>query len=171
MASLTLEDLMTRALALLCVASLTITLGCDENTIGTFTNNAPAEFNCASDGTVLPLGYLCDGTADCADGSDEGLEAGCNIGDNDTNPDMFDVTCSDTQWQCWSSSQCIDVNAVCDGSSDCQDDSDEGGASCRMSCNELGYACLDGSGSIACDLLCDGGTPDCADGSDEVGCN
>ena len=152
-----------------CLVPLLLTAGCDETTIGEFSGSPSVDFQCLS-GETLPLGYLCDGTADCADGSDESSAAGCNVGQSQGTPEGLGEPCNDTQWACWSTSECISTSRVCDGSLDCSDNSDEGGAACQMSCGGSGFDCLDGSGNIGCELLCDGGAPDCPDGSDEIGC-
>ena len=61
---------------------------------------------------------------------------------------------------------CVPRAALCDGTSDCADSSDELG--CGFACMDLEFTCGDGA-CIPRSWRCDGGA-DCADGSDEAEC-
>jgi hypothetical protein len=99
------------------------------------------DFVCGN-GTRVPITALCNGTTECADGSDE---TGC--GDASTN-----------SFGC-PSGGIITISKLCDGVKDCTDGFDE------MVC----VPCNDGMGSYfpgKCD-----GPPKCKDGSDQMTCN
>lgn len=93
------------------------------------------------DGTVLSAGQLCDGTSDCADGSDE-------------------QGCAATLFECGEGDGTVSIQQRCDGSNDCEGGADEEG--CPT------FDCGDDS-MVAEALRCDG-LPDCQNGADEVGC-
>ncbi|MEZ4268862.1 MAG: LDL receptor domain-containing protein [Myxococcota bacterium] len=60
------------------------------------------------DGTVLSAGQLCDGTSDCADGSDE-------------------QGCAATLFECGEGDGTVSIQQRCDGSNDCEGGADEEG--------------------------------------------
>ena len=72
-------------------------------------NNLPDDFACKS-GELEPGNYVCDGSQDCSDGSDE---VGCTF------------TCADGV-------QTIAENLTCNNTTDCKDGSDEMG--CMATC-------------------------------------
>lgn len=70
------------------------------------------EYECGDRLTCIHKGWLCDGTRDCPDGSDESLDNCQNI------------TCRADQFQCKDRS-CIAGHLYCSGHSECSDGSDE----------------------------------------------
>ncbi|KAL7839110.1 hypothetical protein SRHO_G00257680 [Serrasalmus rhombeus] len=78
------------------------------------------QWPCASKTQCVPQSWRCDGTKDCADGSDE---AAC------------DASCPPHQFQC-RSSECLDPSVLCNGETDCMDGSDEGGACSTDACTD-----------------------------------
>lgn len=63
---------------------------------------------------------------------------------------------------------CIPLVQVCDGKSQCRDQSDE--LVCSDKNKSFEHRCGDGNRSIPKKFMCDG-ERDCLDGSDEVGCS
>lgn len=126
------------------------------------------EFKCASGGAIVPS-WVCDGEADCSDGSDEGECFTCGSG------------------------EVFPPSYACDFYGDCADGSDEHGCD-GFTCGsgeliressecDLFVDCADGSDEVGCEVFvcevsgesirpawkCDG-QEDCLDGSDEIGC-
>ncbi|XP_029018451.1 very low-density lipoprotein receptor [Betta splendens] len=100
----------------------------------------------------VPYNHLCDGEADCADGSDE---------------DQCLSECEMDQFQCAHRKKCIEKSQRCDGVPQCQDRSDELG--CAKHMDGCTHRCDDNSRCIPSSFLCDGES-DCSDGSDESNC-
>uniref|UniRef100_A0A8C9SXP4 Low-density lipoprotein receptor-related protein 2 n=1 Tax=Scleropages formosus TaxID=113540 RepID=A0A8C9SXP4_SCLFO len=112
------------------------------------------QFHCGT-GRCIPLGWRCDGTADCADDSDE---SGCPR-----------QSCEDGQFQCVSDGECIPQLWVCDDEEDCEDGSDEKQHCSGQTCSSEQFTCTNGAcipRAYRCDRL-----PDCSDGADETGCH
>ena len=71
------------------------------------------EFKC-QDENCVPLKFLCDGSRDCIDGSDESPKV-CN----------GSVTCGPKERQCGDNGKCVPVVYWCDGDADCDNNADE----------------------------------------------
>ena len=111
------------------------------------------ELPCADDAQCVHESWVCDGEADCPNGSDE---TGCPF------------ECLPIEFACESDGHCIPRAWACDGGEDCEDGSDE--LACRFICDEGRYTCADGGQCVEEGDICDD-FPDCFDGSDEVGCD
>ncbi|XP_022211333.2 low-density lipoprotein receptor isoform X4 [Drosophila obscura] len=118
------------------------------------------QFQCAS-GDCIPIRFVCDGSSDCPDHSDERLEQ-CKF---------IESTCSADQFRC-GNGNCIPQKWVCDNEADCTDGSDEVTTLCtRKTCSPEQFQCKSGEGvCIPLSWMCDQ-NKDCDDGSDEAQCN
>ncbi|KAK9519470.1 hypothetical protein VZT92_022198 [Zoarces viviparus] len=110
------------------------------------------EFRC-SDGSCIPRPSVCDGHADCEDGSDEHR---CGH-----------FLCKKDEFACRSSRRCIAPYLRCNGVDDCGDWSDE--ASCQncTAPDSSFFFCGPSDICLPRNQLCDGRT-DCRDGRDEA---
>ncbi|XP_029282809.1 basement membrane-specific heparan sulfate proteoglycan core protein, partial [Cottoperca gobio] len=109
-------------------------------------------------GECIPRDYVCDGEADCSDGSDEfrcGTPSPCE-------PNEFKCKNGRCALKLWR----------CDGDNDCEDNSDETDCPTKGPgdrCAPEQFECLSDRTCIPASYQCDD-EPDCPDRSDEYGC-
>ncbi|XP_063629184.1 prolow-density lipoprotein receptor-related protein 1-like [Cydia splendana] len=123
---------------------------------------AAGKFHCGRGRCIDEL-YVCDGDADCPDGSDE---------DSSPTGPCANRTCTDSQNFKCDSNRCIPKTWICDGQRDCLDGSDESDSACAEHvCGPDQFLCTSSKRCIAAAWRCDG-APDCGnnDRSDEADC-
>ncbi|KAH8384977.1 hypothetical protein KR093_003920, partial [Drosophila rubida] len=125
----------------------------------------PHWFPCAQPhGACLAEELICNGIENCPGGEDERQCSGGHM------MDFGPRNCSQYEYMCQDHS-CIPLDFMCDGKSDCSDNSDEI-AGCKQStasCSAGHHLCNNGRCLQRKQWLCDG-VDDCGDGSDERDC-
>ncbi|KAM6975856.1 uncharacterized protein LKV04_015114 [Tautogolabrus adspersus] len=127
-----------------------------------------SDFLCKDRRSCVSETLVCDGRSNCNDGSDELNCPGVATPAARSSGLKCRMGAKPCEFQCFHGKMCIPLAQVCDGKSQCRDQTDE--LNCREQTNSCEYHCEDGKRCIPKKFLCDG-ERDCLDGTDEVGCD